>query len=123
MYWMLLLIEYRNHAYMPPIRCKLLSVCLNSKKRFSKLLSITKITKILCFLRTPSYLLALAAGGLGHGLAHAVFFCLSLLTPAFGPATFFVDSCSQIPFFLVSGESILQVSHLQNKFIISYSRV
>ncbi|XP_024022125.1 gamma-secretase subunit APH1-like [Morus notabilis] len=42
------------------------------------------------------------AGGLGHGLAHAVFFCLSLLTPAFGPATFFVDSCSQIPFFLVS---------------------
>ncbi|GMN52489.1 hypothetical protein TIFTF001_021642 [Ficus carica] len=42
------------------------------------------------------------AGGLGHGLAHAVFFCLSLLTPAFGPATFFMDRCSQIPFFLVS---------------------
>lgn len=42
------------------------------------------------------------AGGLGHGLAHAVFFCLSLLTPAFGPATFFIDRCSQIPFFLVS---------------------
>ncbi|XP_031265658.1 gamma-secretase subunit APH1-like [Pistacia vera] len=42
------------------------------------------------------------AGGLGHGVAHAVFFCLSLLTPAFGPATFFVDKCSQIPFFLVS---------------------
>ncbi|XP_030939346.1 gamma-secretase subunit APH1-like isoform X2 [Quercus lobata] len=42
------------------------------------------------------------AGGLGHGVAHAVFFCLSLLTPAFGPATFFVDRCSQIPFFLVS---------------------
>ncbi|KAG2726054.1 hypothetical protein I3843_01G091500 [Carya illinoinensis] len=42
------------------------------------------------------------AGGLGHGVAHAVFFCLSLLTPAFGPATFFVDRCSQLPFFLVS---------------------
>ncbi|KAL5539423.1 hypothetical protein UlMin_020218 [Ulmus minor] len=42
------------------------------------------------------------AGGLGHGVAHAVFFCLSLLTPAFGPATFFIDRCPQLPFFLVS---------------------
>ncbi|XP_073014108.1 gamma-secretase subunit APH1-like [Typha latifolia] len=42
------------------------------------------------------------AGGLGHGVAHAVFFCLSLLTPAFGPATFYVDRCSHIPIFLVS---------------------
>ncbi|KAF3455766.1 hypothetical protein FNV43_RR00408 [Rhamnella rubrinervis] len=42
------------------------------------------------------------AGGLGHGVAHAVFFCVSLLTPAFGPATFFVERCSQMPFFLVS---------------------
>lgn len=42
------------------------------------------------------------AGGLGHGGAHAVFFCLSLLTPAFGRATFFVDRCSEIPFFLIS---------------------
>ncbi|MQM09952.1 hypothetical protein Taro_042842 [Colocasia esculenta] len=42
------------------------------------------------------------AGGLGHGVAHAVFFCLSLLTPAFGPATFYVDRCTQMPFFLVS---------------------
>uniref|UniRef100_A0A2P2IK37 Gamma-secretase subunit APH1-like n=1 Tax=Rhizophora mucronata TaxID=61149 RepID=A0A2P2IK37_RHIMU len=42
------------------------------------------------------------AGGLGHGLAHAVFFCISLLTPAFGPATFFVSTCSAIPFFLIS---------------------
>ncbi|KAJ7980712.1 gamma-secretase subunit APH1-like [Quillaja saponaria] len=42
------------------------------------------------------------AGGLGHGMAHAVFFCLSLLTPAFGPATYFVDRCLRIPFFLVS---------------------
>ncbi|KAJ8458157.1 hypothetical protein OPV22_031083 [Ensete ventricosum] len=42
------------------------------------------------------------AGGLGHGVAHAVFFCLSLLTPSFGPATFFVDRCSHMPLFLVS---------------------
>ncbi|XP_047310235.1 gamma-secretase subunit APH1-like [Impatiens glandulifera] len=42
------------------------------------------------------------AGGLGHGVAHAVFFCLGLLTPAFGPATFYVEKCPQIPFFLVS---------------------
>lgn len=42
------------------------------------------------------------AGGLGHGVAHAVFFCLSLLTPAFGPATFYVDKCPQMPFFLIS---------------------
>ncbi|RVW76872.1 Gamma-secretase subunit APH1-like [Vitis vinifera] len=42
------------------------------------------------------------AGGLGHGGAHAVFFCLSLLTPAFGRATLFVDRCSRIPFFLIS---------------------
>lgn len=42
------------------------------------------------------------AGGLGHGVAHAVFFCLSLLTPSFGTATFYVDRCSHIPFFLVS---------------------
>ncbi|XP_057959118.1 gamma-secretase subunit APH1-like isoform X2 [Malania oleifera] len=42
------------------------------------------------------------AGGLGHGVAHAIFFCVSLLTPAFGPATFYVDKCSHMPFFLVS---------------------
>lgn len=42
------------------------------------------------------------AGGLGHGVAHAVFFCLSLLTPAFGPATFYVSRCSRMPFFLIS---------------------
>lgn len=42
------------------------------------------------------------AGGLGHGLAHAVFFCLSLLTPSFGPATFYADKCLHLPFFLVS---------------------
>ncbi|KAG6438044.1 hypothetical protein SASPL_102977 [Salvia splendens] len=42
------------------------------------------------------------AGGMGHGVAHAVFFCISLLTPAFGPATYYVEKCSKIPFFLVS---------------------
>lgn len=47
------------------------------------------------------------AGGLGHGVAHAVFFCLSLLTPAFGPATYYVKKCSQMPFFLVSSITAL----------------
>lgn len=42
------------------------------------------------------------AGGLGHGIAHGVFFCLSLLTPAFGPATYYVESCGQMPLFLVA---------------------
>ncbi|XP_022875117.1 gamma-secretase subunit APH1-like [Olea europaea var. sylvestris] len=42
------------------------------------------------------------AGGMGHGVAHAVFFCLSLLTPAFGPGTYYVEKCSQMSFFLVS---------------------
>ncbi|KAK8921568.1 Gamma-secretase subunit APH1-like [Platanthera zijinensis] len=42
------------------------------------------------------------AGGLGHGVAHAVFFCLSLLTPAFGRATYFVERCSHMPFSLIS---------------------
>ncbi|KAK1289876.1 Gamma-secretase subunit APH1-like [Acorus calamus] len=50
------------------------------------------------------------AGGLGHGVAHAVFFCLSLLTPAFGPATFYVEKCSYMPFFLVS--AIISLSFL-----------
>jgi len=48
-----------------------------------------------------------AAGGLGHGVAHAVFFCLSLLTPAFGQATFYVERCSKMPFFLATGKCFL----------------
>ncbi|KAJ7297440.1 hypothetical protein O6H91_Y057400 [Diphasiastrum complanatum] len=44
--------------------------------------------------------LALATG-FGHGLAHSVFFCLSVLTPAFGPATFYIDTCRQLPYFLI----------------------
>ncbi|KAH7306659.1 hypothetical protein KP509_22G023800 [Ceratopteris richardii] len=50
------------------------------------------------------------AGGLGHGIAHAVFFCLSLLTPSFGKATFYVDSCKQMPLFLVA--AMLSLSFL-----------
>ncbi|MCO5612165.1 hypothetical protein L7F22_066427 [Adiantum nelumboides] len=50
------------------------------------------------------------AGGLGHGIAHAVFFCLSLLTPSFGKATFYADSCSQMPLFLVA--ALLSLSFL-----------
>ncbi|KAL6889054.1 hypothetical protein ACP4OV_010080 [Aristida adscensionis] len=50
---------------------------------------------------TDKMLISLA-GGLGHGVAHAVFFCLSLLTPAFGRATFYVERCSRMPFFLAS---------------------
>ncbi|KAL2488988.1 Gamma-secretase subunit APH1-like [Forsythia ovata] len=42
------------------------------------------------------------AGGMGHGVAHAVFFCLSLLTPSFGPGTYYMEKCSQMSFFLVS---------------------
>ncbi|WVZ15529.1 hypothetical protein V8G54_013095, partial [Vigna mungo] len=39
---------------------------------------------------------------LGHDVVHVAFFCLSLLTPAFGPATYFVDRCSKVPFFFLS---------------------
>lgn len=56
------------------------------------------------FLFLNARLTHLAAGGMGHGVAHAVFFCVSLLTPAFGPATFYVEKCSRMPFFLVSGK-------------------
>ncbi|KAL6629456.1 hypothetical protein ACP70R_029221 [Stipagrostis hirtigluma subsp. patula] len=50
---------------------------------------------------TDKMLISLA-GGLGHGLSHAVFFYISLLTPAFGRATFYVERCSRMPFFLAS---------------------
>ncbi|RAL47874.1 hypothetical protein DM860_011459 [Cuscuta australis] len=50
---------------------------------------------------TDKMQIALACG-MGHGLAHAIFFCLSLLTPAFGPGTYYVKQCSQMSFFLVS---------------------
>ena len=105
-----LLIESQNHAYFWPIRCKLHWVSIMSQ--LSDEFKAIKVKLILCrfIANTPLNFFFFAAGGLGHGLAHAVFFCISLLTPAFGPATFFVDRCSQIPFFLVSGESF----HLYN---------
>ncbi|KAJ3671498.1 hypothetical protein LUZ60_007577 [Juncus effusus] len=59
-----------------------------------------RVSKPRLFL-TDKMLIALA-GGLGHGLAHAVFFCISLLTPSFGPATYYNAKCSNIPFFLIS---------------------
>ncbi|KAG8655475.1 gamma-secretase subunit APH1-like isoform X3 [Manihot esculenta] len=82
-----------------------------------------RVSKPRLFL-TDKMLIALA-GGLGHGVAHAVFFCLSLLTPAFGPATFFVDSCSQIPFFLVSdtGQFSIWGLHCWDSSSLSYGNI
>lgn len=48
----------------------------------------------------------MTASGVGHGLAHAVFFGLSIIAPAFGPATYYTSSCKQMPLFLVSGMSL-----------------
>ncbi|KAL2642087.1 hypothetical protein R1flu_009674 [Riccia fluitans] len=42
------------------------------------------------------------AFGFGHGLAHVIFFCLALLTPSFGPGTFYVPGCTQMSFFLMA---------------------
>eukprot|EP00245_Coleochaete_scutata_P003433 TRINITY_DN1505_c0_g3_i1.p1 TRINITY_DN1505_c0_g3~~TRINITY_DN1505_c0_g3_i1.p1 ORF type:complete len:263 (-),score=13.09 TRINITY_DN1505_c0_g3_i1:54-842(-) len=44
----------------------------------------------------------LLAIGWGHGGVHSAIFFLSLLTPALGPATFYVDACPQLPLFLVA---------------------
>eukprot|EP00850_Spirogloea_muscicola_P002631 SM000010S04269 [mRNA] locus=s10:606288:608592:+ [translate_table: standard] len=38
--------------------------------------------------------------GFGHGLAHSLLFFLSLMTPAMGPATYYVSACPQMPIFL-----------------------
>jgi hypothetical protein len=61
------------------------------------------------------------ASGVGHGAAHAVFFGLSVIVPAFGPATYYTESCKQMPFFLVAGSppsfSYLQIS-LQHQSVI-----
>lgn len=61
------------------------------------------------------------ASGVGHGTAHAVFFGLSVIVPAFGPATYYTESCKQMPFFLVTGSppsfSYLQFS-LQHQLVI-----
>ncbi|AQK69902.1 Gamma-secretase subunit APH1-like [Zea mays] len=63
-------------------------------------------------LRLTDKMLISLAGGLGHGVAHAVFFCLSLLTPAFGRATFYTERCSKLPFFLTSGKSLIALGFL-----------
>ncbi|XP_024968891.1 gamma-secretase subunit APH1-like isoform X2 [Cynara cardunculus var. scolymus] len=61
------------------------------------------------------------AGGLGHGVAHAVFFCLSLLSPSFGPATFYVDKCSYAPFFLISVISLAFVTIHTFSMVIAFN--
>lgn len=84
--------------------CSLWTFPLLEFKLFVWLYSTVVI--ILPFLLLPCfeiYCFCPAAGGMGHGVAHAVFFCIGLLTPAFGPATYYVEKCSKIPFFLVSG--------------------
>lgn len=50
---------------------------------------------------TDKIQIALAAG-LGHGLAHVFFFCLSLVVVAYGPATYYKESCPEMPFFLAT---------------------
>lgn len=47
------------------------------------------------------------ASGVGHGAVHAVFFGLSILSPAFGPATYYTQSCKHMPLFLVSALTTL----------------
>lgn len=47
------------------------------------------------------------ASGVGHGAAHAVFFGWSVIVPAFGPATYYTESCKQMPFFLVTALTAL----------------
>jgi len=47
------------------------------------------------------------ASGMGHGTAHAVFFGLSILAPAFGRATYYTQSCKQMPLFLVTALTTL----------------
>lgn len=47
------------------------------------------------------------ASGLGHGAVHAVFFGLSILSLAFGPATYYTQSCKHMPLFLVSALTAL----------------
>ncbi|XP_024385828.1 gamma-secretase subunit APH1-like [Physcomitrium patens] len=81
---------------------------------------VTRIFYWRFFLKTEKYLNVLAvklskpqlnfvdrlevsfASGVGHGVAHAIFFGLSVIAPAFGPATYYTESCKEMPFFLVS---------------------
>jgi len=47
------------------------------------------------------------ASGVGHGVVHSVFFGLSILSPSFGPATYYTQSCKHMPLFLVSALTTL----------------
>ncbi|GAQ90906.1 Hypothetical membrane protein [Klebsormidium nitens] len=42
------------------------------------------------------------ASGLGHGLAHSAMFFLALLTPTLGAATYYLEGCPEVPFFLAA---------------------
>ncbi|KAG6434687.1 hypothetical protein SASPL_106327 [Salvia splendens] len=86
---------YLNYSY----RAFVLLICI---RRMEEMLDAyaDRVSKPRLYI-TDKMQIALA-GGMGHGVAHAVFFCISLLTPAFGPATYYVEKCSKIPFFLVS---------------------
>eukprot|EP00897_Mesotaenium_endlicherianum_P009276 jgi/Mesen1/8377/ME000468S07815 len=47
------------------------------------------------------------SSGLGHGMAHSAFFFLSLLTAAVGLATYYANTCPEMPFFLVASVASL----------------
>ena len=58
---------------------------------------------------------------MGHGTAHAVFFGLSILAPAFGRATYYTQSCKQMPLFLVTGIFIvIQLGLTTLLFLVKY---
>lgn len=58
---------------------------------------------------------------MGHGTAHAAFFGLSILAPAFGRATYYTQSCKQMPLFLVTGIFIvIQLSLTTLLFLVKY---
>lgn len=50
-----------------------------------------------------THLLSFSASGLGHGLAHSAMFFLALLTPTLGAATYYLEGCPEVPFFLAAG--------------------
>lgn len=59
---------------------------------------------------------------MGHGTAHAVFFGLSILAPAFGRATYYTQSCKQMPLFLVTGIFIvIQLGLTTLLFLVKYN--
>ncbi|XP_024393748.1 gamma-secretase subunit APH1-like isoform X1 [Physcomitrium patens] len=101
--WVFLLILTTSVALQEAFRLLYWHLYLKIEKYLNVL--ATKLSKPQC-----NYLdrleIALASG-VGHGLAHAVFFGLSIIAPAFGPATYYTSSCKQMPLFLVSALSSL----------------